>query len=421
VFHLEHLLESPVPLGGALGRRPYKALRNVLTRKPHRFLPPNVTELRIPADRASTELMDEVFTDVEAVAGDDGLRALRATIERPAIRAAGRPLERDGRDYSFCSAITVDGKMPWRVVILAVRVVGNENERQLDSIHCKLVDPSKRGELRHDLTAIYREAEGRRQLILPDRVGAVWLRGNRAEDAPADWAAHAEGMAATYGIRLDVLVEPDVDPAQAQTRITLVKPAFAVVWDHDGRGRGLAARVQLPSLVEHLDGGWAEASLKADQAFARYCNVSLPQRAMPRDVAEAVRQARAHPDVIILPAARRSANSSVFRRPLDARTALEAVVDAVAAGGVTGPGGLERALTGAPFRYASGVSATAHNQYRASYEREYNGRTVLLAPHLKLGAGSPEFCLRIYWYVDAEEGKVVVGHIGEHLPDAGRA
>ena len=41
----------------------------------------------------------------------------------------------------------------------------------------------------------------------------------------------------------------------------------------------------------------------------------------------------------------------------------------------------------------------------------------MLGPHLKLGAGSPEFCLRIYWYVDTTEANV--GHIGAHLPDAG--
>lgn len=253
-------------------------------------------------------------------------------------------------------------------------------------------------------------------------MSGVWLRGRRVEDAPSGWPAYVEGLAATYGVRMEVLVEPDANPRQAHTRIVEADPAFAIVWDHDGRGSQLEDRVALHSVVaqvERLYGSWQEVRHTADVALAKLRDAAAPDRATPRDVTEAVLQARSHPDIVILPAAHAGAKTSPFRRPLDVRRALEALVAAVEAGALTAPGGLKRALADAPFRYASRVSATAHQQFRDRYERSYDGRTVLLGPHLKLGAGSPEFCLRIYWYVDPQESKIVIGHIGEHLPDAG--
>jgi hypothetical protein len=41
----------------------------------------------------------------------------------------------------------------------------------------------------------------------------------------------------------------------------------------------------------------------------------------------------------------------------------------------------------------------------------------MLGPHLLLGKGSPDTCLRIYFYIDEELRAFVVGHVGRHLGD----
>ncbi len=42
----------------------------------------------------------------------------------------------------------------------------------------------------------------------------------------------------------------------------------------------------------------------------------------------------------------------------------------------------------------------------------------MLGPHIVLGIGSPDTCARIYLYLDKERHRVVVGHVGRHLPDS---
>lgn len=50
---------------------------------------------------------------------------------------------------------------------------------------------------------------------------------------------------------------------------------------------------------------------------------------------------------------------------------------------------------------------------------EYNGKTISIEPHVKLKSlkGDPD-CQRIYYAFDAESGKIIIGHIGEHLRNA---
>jgi hypothetical protein len=45
---------------------------------------------------------------------------------------------------------------------------------------------------------------------------------------------------------------------------------------------------------------------------------------------------------------------------------------------------------------------------------------ILLGPHLILGKGSPDTCLRIYLYIDEEMRAFVVGDVGRHLGDTPR-
>jgi hypothetical protein len=69
--------------------------------------------------------------------------------------------------------------------------------------------------------------------------------------------------------------------------------------------------------------------------------------------------------------------------------------------------------------FRSGISQTAETRYRHDYEREYRGSKLLLGPHFARGIGPPTEILRIYWAVDDEERRLVVGHVGRKLRDVG--
>ena len=69
--------------------------------------------------------------------------------------------------------------------------------------------------------------------------------------------------------------------------------------------------------------------------------------------------------------------------------------------------------------YRPGISQTAATTYAADYIRRYGDREIMLGPHLARRVGPANQIMRIYWYVDAAERVVVVGHVGAHLRDAG--
>jgi hypothetical protein len=417
VFTITDLIAAPVPLGPELARRKRasRTVANILARKPQRFPPPTVPELRIPGDENACELIDQMLADLHELAGDDGLRFLLAAFEHPQIRAAGRPLDGGRRDYTMGSVVAGSGLS--RFTVLNVRVRKEGSSRALEGIRCRLIDPGDGDVLRHELTAIYQEAEGREQLVEPHRPLAVWLRGNRAE-VPNDWIAEAQGMAATYGFRLEVIREPEVNPQHLRTEIDAREPVLTLLWDHDGQATNLIGRARLDSLnvpVVRIQGAWEEAMLEAGAALADSLELAPPVRGKPRSVSAAVEAADTHDDVVLLPEAWRGASESPFRRPADVTVALNEIVAAVDGGALSAPGGLPAALKGGSFSYASGVSETARNS--GDYRRSYDDHTIEIGPHLRLGGGGDEYCLRIYWCITG--GKVVIGHIGKHLFDKG--
>jgi hypothetical protein len=60
------------------------------------------------------------------------------------------------------------------------------------------------------------------------------------------------------------------------------------------------------------------------------------------------------------------------------------------------------------------VSATAKQKFAEDYLRVYRGRPIMLGPHLRRDGRQ---LLRVYCYLDEEEHRVVVGHVGRHLRD----
>lgn len=67
--------------------------------------------------------------------------------------------------------------------------------------------------------------------------------------------------------------------------------------------------------------------------------------------------------------------------------------------------------------YSSWQSESALGKHSSEYQAIYRGKLVNIQPHLKLGGGfDPQNCLRIYFYVDEENKKVAVAHVGRHKP-----
>lgn len=77
-------------------------------------------------------------------------------------------------------------------------------------------------------------------------------------------------------------------------------------------------------------------------------------------------------------------------------------------------GTFEQAFSEKGFIYKSRESVTSTSRWSHEYEMVYKGERVSIEPHLALGKGGPDTCLRIHFYADELEGKFVVAHVGRH-------
>jgi hypothetical protein len=77
-------------------------------------------------------------------------------------------------------------------------------------------------------------------------------------------------------------------------------------------------------------------------------------------------------------------------------------------------GGFEGAFDKKGFEYKARESQTAKTRWSNEYETTYKDRRVSIEQHLALGKGGPDTCLRIHFYIDEEQGKFVVAHVGRH-------
>lgn len=63
------------------------------------------------------------------------------------------------------------------------------------------------------------------------------------------------------------------------------------------------------------------------------------------------------------------------------------------------------------------ISDTTRGKLRSLYEFEYQGKKQLFEPHITIGAGNPNSCASIHFIFDQERLKMIVGHVGKHLPN----
>jgi hypothetical protein len=134
------------------------------------------------------------------------------------------------------------------------------------------------------------------------------------------------------------------------------------------------------------------------------------------NLGEVLRRAKAlRPHLVILPEAERSASEWRYDRGDLVEQDL-ARLDAVAADWASGAlrGDFGTACRNQGLDWVRDVSASAKQKYAEDYLRSYLGRPIMLGPHFRRDGRQ---LVRVYCFLDEEERRVVVGHVGRHLRD----
>ena len=199
--------------------------------------------------------------------------------------------------------------------------------------------------------------------------------------------------------------------------------------------RDLARLDEAEKKLEELEA--ENANLRANQQVFFAAGAGGPDElAQPEEeeelsfssVAEAVlAAAKRCKNVEILDTATSAAEASPFQRPYDifeALTDLDKIVDAWTKNrDEKGSGGdLLQHLRdrGWGKRSSMHISDTTRGKFRSHYEFEYQGKRQLFEPHITIGAGDPNSCASIHFIFDHERLKMVVGHVGKHLPNTNK-
>ncbi len=152
----------------------------------------------------------------------------------------------------------------------------------------------------------------------------------------------------------------------------------------------------------------------------RWCRsgVTLPATGAgaTANLGEVLRRAKTlRPHLVILPEAERSAAEWRYDR-VDLVELDLARLDSVAAEWASGAlrGDFGTACRNQGLDWVRDVSASAKQKYAEDYQRSYLGRAIMLGPHFRRDGRQ---LVRVYCFLDEEERRVVVGHVGRHLRD----
>ena len=153
--------------------------------------------------------------------------------------------------------------------------------------------------------------------------------------------------------------------------------------------------------------------------------VNADEIVVPDSVVAAVKQAQSkHAQLTVLESAIEAAGQCPYRRPAEISEALndlnDIAVDWAAQRKSKGSGGdLRQHLIkrGWGKRCSLHVSDTTKKKYASSYTFDYNGTKMLFEPHITIGSGDPNSCASIHFVLDEKAEKIVVAHVGRHLPN----
>jgi hypothetical protein len=190
-------------------------------------------------------------------------------------------------------------------------------------------------------------------------------------------------------------------------------------WEEDLKQRAELER-RIDELLKERDAMAANLDRVFELFNEQLSSTLVVGDALPTNLAEAVAIAeRTCRNLEFVPRAHASARESPFERPdlvLAALVRLDRLVGRWRSGTLDGQ--LAEIARGGGLNWAGGVSVTAQQQYAKEYTIEIDGRPQLLGPHIRFGKGPPSRHCRVYLWVDGQKKRVVVGHVGKHLPDA---
>ena len=196
--------------------------------------------------------------------------------------------------------------------------------------------------------------------------------------------------------------------------------------------RDLACLEDAEKRIEELEA--ENANLRANQQVFFAAETGSPvefaqeeeaEDPSPSSVIEAVLAASDRcKNIEFLDSAKSAAKASPFQRPFDvfkALTDLDEIVDVWSKNrDKKGSGGdLLQHLRdrGWGKRSSMRISDTTRGKFRSHYEFEYLGKKQLFEPHITIGAGDPNSCASIHFIFDQDRLKMIVGHVGKHLPN----
>lgn len=198
-------------------------------------------------------------------------------------------------------------------------------------------------------------------------------------------------------------------------------------WDRDLRALRAASRdiadleAEVRRLNDELDDVVGMLADRWDAEVAEGLRLMSSQsRSEPQSMGEAIERASSElVNLVVLPEALDQARQWQFLQPAKVFRHL-CMLDSLVARWRSNrlKEGLHVAAQAAGLPWARDVSTSAHRLFPQDYTVWWNGRQLLLGPHLKYGSGPPTRQCRVYCAVVEEDKAVVVGHIGRHLRGA---
>jgi outer membrane murein-binding lipoprotein Lpp len=189
----------------------------------------------------------------------------------------------------------------------------------------------------------------------------------------------------------------------------------------DAQARELRAQVDaLTAENETLRQDVASRWVPEADARAVTRPTALDDRPEPKTVIEAVEEAkRRSTHVTFLDEAFASARESPYKQPVRVYSALLAIEDVARAwraqlAGGPGIGSRHAAFRQRGFEYKDDISDIAEGRWGDEYTYTYEGRRVLFAPHITIGAKSADRCISIHMHWDEAKRRVVIAHVGRH-------
>jgi hypothetical protein len=399
------------PMGALLGR--YRR-RSLPTR------PDDAPRLNLP----DAKYLDPLTTAALDVEADPVLSVtvMATCLESPVLAYASAPSP-DGSRHWYRLAMLSDSGTAGLLV-----VHGTPSRRRviLHAVTLRLADLNDASAIRNMIEEVHAHGD-RPERDVRDRgrtraPRAVWL-GLPDTGLPDNFVRRLAAIAAVDGYVLEAIgaVREHTRPALARTAD--LAPELVLLWAPYLPPGDFRARVQslvVQAVVEVVDDPTPAEAL--DQARIWSTCVPVVRRAAapdagPATLSEAAKTAKAElQHIVITEQAIKRAAHSPFETPGDVMSNLRILDEIVALHGLGGPN-FEQACADRGLLFSRDISSTARQKHGVSYMVDWEGEARMMGPHLRFGGSwDPRFCARVYWWTDQDGGRLVVGHIGVHLP-----